>query len=139
MSALQITSHGIVLVDGLQIQSEGLFNGSDASKHPEILRRVSEENNRAVIPLPKAGQNHRAGILLPEAGDTSVSHIKRNQYIHATTLAEQQPVQDPTMAPAQQADGSNDVDLALALPNRRPLLKDQGEDNIKTVTACANF
>jgi len=76
MSGLQITSHGIV-VDGLQLQTE-VFDGSDASKHPEILRRLSEELNRAGIPLPKDGV-------------TAASYLKRNQYLYATTPAEQQP------------------------------------------------
>ena len=104
MSGLQITSHGIV-VDGLQLQMEGVFDGSDASKHPEILRRLSEENNRSGIPLPKVGE-------------TAASYLKRNQFLYAVTAAEQQPVANP-MTPAQQQQGFKGGDLDLNLPNRR--------------------
>jgi len=123
MSGLQITSHGIV-VDGLQLQTE-VFDGSDASKHPEILRRLSEELNRAGIPLPKDGV-------------TAASYLKRNQYLYATTPAEQQPVANP-MTPAQQQQGFKDGDLDLTLPNRRLLLKDQGQDDVMMAKACALF
>jgi hypothetical protein len=93
MSGLQITSHGIV-VDGLQLQVDGVFDGSDASKHPEILRWLSEEKNRAGIPLPKVGV-------------TAASYLKRNQFLYATTSAKQQPVANP-LTPAQQQQGFKD-------------------------------
>ena len=103
---------------------DGVFDGSDASKHPEILRRLLEEKNRAGIPLPKVGV-------------TAASYLKRNQFLNATTPAKQQPVANP-LTPAQQQQGFKDGDHDLTLPNRPLYPEDQGKDDIKQATACAN-
>jgi len=43
------------------------------------------------------------------------------------------------MTPAQQQQGFKDGDLDLTLPNRRLLLKDQGQDDVMMAKACALF